>query len=188
MKILLNILPIEKKQEMRENIRFRKIVAHGMIFVFLAIFYGGILLGVFMLLSSKLSSLQTAENVDSAEAPKESEIKSYEKVFLETNEKVLEMSLLLKKHISWEKFFRSVEINTPSGVFYTRIVTKNDYSFSMNGIAPDRETLLLLERNMKNDSKCFNSVVVPLSNKLVKEKINFQLDAIIEKSCIIYSE
>lgn len=191
MKILLNLLPSEKKIEMRKNNRFRMVLAQGSGIIFLGFFYCCALLGISALLSLQLASLQGSSDEESSMAPKRSEVESYEKIFRETNTRVSEISLLLKNHISWEKFFRSLEAATPQGVLFTKILTKNDLSFSASGTAPNRDALLLLEKNM-NESDCFRAEddrpMVPLSNKLVKENIDFQLDAVIEKNCLVSNE
>ncbi len=188
MKILLNLLPIEKKVEMRRDNRFRMIVAQGSGVIFLELFYGCVLLGVSWLLSTQLSSVRELARGGASLSPEKSESESYEKTFHETNATVAEISQLLDRHVSWEKFFWSLETATPSGVFYTKIITKNDFLISANGTAPNREALLLLEKNM-NDSDCFrapdNGPMIPLSDKLEKKDIEFQLDAVIEKKCLI---
>ncbi len=187
MKILLNLLPVEKKTEMRKNNRFRMVVAQGSGVIFLGFLYSCALLGISFLLSAQLSSVRGLSG-DSSFVSEKNEIESYENTFQETNKRVSEVSQLLSQHVSWEKFFRSLDLATPPGVFYTKLLTGRDFSLSMSGTAPDRETLLLLEKNM-NDSDCFRakdeSPMIPLSNKLVKENIDFQLDAVIEKSCLV---
>lgn len=186
MKILLNLLPEEKKKEMRRNTRFRMIVAHGSGIIFLGFFYCCVLLGISVLLSLQLESVRGS--MSSAEASRKSERDSYEVIFRKTNTQASEVMLLLGKHVTWERFFRELESATPPGVSYTKLLAKNDFSLSLSGKAPDRESLLSLERNM-NDSACFRakdeSPMVPLSNKLVKENIEFQLDAMIEKTCLV---
>ena len=73
---------------------------------------------------------------------------------------------------------------TPPGVLYTKILAGNDLAFSASGTAPNREALLTLESAM-NQSDCFKDASVPLSDKLVKENIDFQLSATIQKSCLV---
>ena len=184
MKILLNLLPAEKKIEIRKDNRFRMIVAQGSGVLFLGVFYCCLLLGISWLLSEQLSSTKGLSDDGSSSSPGKSEIASYEKTFQETNANISEISRLLENHVLWEKFFRSIQSATPDGVLYTKLLAKNDFTLSASGTAPSREALLLLEKNM-NDSDCFRDAAVPLSDKLVKENIDFQLDAIIEKTCLV---
>jgi hypothetical protein len=187
MKILLNLLPVEKKTEMLKNKRFRMIVAQGSGIIFLGFSYCCALLGISFLLSVQLSSTRGLSG-GSSFVEEKNEIESYEAVFRETNAKASEISQLLAGHVLWEKFFQSLEAATPPGVLYTKMLSKNDFSFSASGTAPNRDALLLLEKNM-NESDCFRSKdggpMIPLSNKLVKENIDFQLDAMIERSCLV---
>ena len=111
------------------------------------------------------------------------EIASYESVFRDTNAKTVKISTLLANHVSWTKLFRTLEGATPEGVLYTHLLTKNDYTITLNGTAANREALLLLQKNL-NESGCFQNADVPLSNMLVKENIDFQLNAIMQKSCL----
>lgn len=184
MKILLNLLPDEKKVEMRRNKRFRMIIAHGSVVVFIGFFYCCALLGISRLLTSQLASARSLSNGSATSIAGATEVESYEALYRETNQKVSEVARLLGGHVSWGRLFRSLDVATPPGVSYTSISAKNDLVFSASGIAPNRETLLLLERNM-NQSECFRDALVPLSDKLVKNNIDFQLDAAIEKSCLL---
>ncbi len=183
MKILLNLLPAEKKADRRKDVRFRLIVLHGTTILFLLVLYCCILFGVSMALSKRIDAARASMDNDT-EASKRNEIESYEKVFTETNTKISEIMTIADKHVMWKKFFQSIESATPDGIFYTKFLTKNDFSFSVVGVAPNRESLLILEKNM-NDADCFRDVVIPLANKLEKENINFQLNAIIEISCVV---
>lgn len=185
MKILLNLLPSEKKAEMRRNVRFRMVVAHGSALLFLGFLYCGALLGISFLLSLQLASIRGGVGKDSDQSPA-AEIVSYEKIFRETNAKTAEITMLLSRHVSWGAFFRELDSVTPPGVSYSKLLTQENFSFSLAGVARDREALLSLEKRV-NDSSCFRDAVVPLSDKLVKENIDFQLDAVIEKTCIISS-
>ncbi|QQS16026.1 MAG: hypothetical protein IPK84_01550 [Candidatus Moraniibacteriota bacterium] len=188
MKILLNLLPVEKKIEMRRQTRFRMIVAHGSVIIFLGFFYCCSLLGISALLSSQLSSMQGLLSSDGASAVSgQREIESYEQSFQDTNKRVSEISRLLAGHISWKPLFRALDTATPSGVLYSKIAVGNDLFFSASGTAPSREALLALE-NSVNDSDCFSDASVPLSDKLVKENIDFQLSATVLKSCLVSGE
>lgn len=184
MKILLNLLPGEKKAEMRRNNRFRMIIAHGSVVVFIGFFYCCALLGISRLLTLQLASVRSLSNGSAASVAGAMEVESYEALYRETNAKVSEVARLLGGHVSWGVLFRSLDTATPPGVLYTRILAKNDLVFSVSGTAPSRESLLLLEKNM-NESDCFRDALVPLSDKLVKDNIDFQLDAVVEKSCLL---
>ena len=187
MKILLNLLPTEKKIEMRRQMRFRMIVAYGSVVIFLGFFYCGALLGISALLSSQLSLMRGLLSNDGASAVSEQkEIESYEKSFQDTNKQVAEISRLLAGHVSWTRFFRAIDTATPPGILYTKMLVGNNLSFSASGTAPDREALLALE-NALNDSDCFSNATVPLSDKLVKENIDFQVSATVRKSCLVPS-
>lgn len=185
MKILLNLLPAEKKSEMRKQTRFRMVVAQGSGIIFLGFFYCCALLGISALLSSQLSAAQgLLSNDGTSTVSGKKEIESYEKTFQDTNKQVSEISRLLGEHVSWTHFFQVIDRATPLGVFYTKVLAGNDLSFSASGTAPNREALLALENSM-NNSDCFLNATVPLSDKLVKEDIDFQLSATIRKSCLV---
>ncbi len=185
MKILLNLLPVEKKSEIRRQTYFRMIVAQGSGIIFLGSFYCCMLLGISVLLSSQLSLAQSLLSNDGASAVSgKKEIESYEKTFQDTNKQVLEISRLLGEHVSWTHFFRVIGDATPQGVLYTKMLARNDLSFSASGTASNREALLALESAM-NNSDCFSNATVPLSDKLMKEDIDFQLNANIRKSCLV---
>lgn len=190
MKILLNLLPEEKKTTMHRNNRFRMLITHGSGFIFLAFLYCCTLFGISFLLSLQHDSVRGVSG-DTSFAAEKQEIESYEKTFRETNARISEISQLTAKHVVWEPLFRAIERATPESVFYTKMVAKNDLSFTATGTASDRESLLLLEKNIE-ESDCFRSKdgipIIPLSNKLVKENIEFQLDAVIEKRCLVVSE
>ncbi len=187
MKILLNLLPPEKKSETRKRLRFRVIVAQGTLIILLGIFYWGILLGISGMLSFQLTlTKELSFEGGPTDASGKMEIESYEKTFQDENKRVAEVSRVLNQHVSWERFFEAIDAATPPGVLYTKMATGSDLSFSASGTAPNREALLALESSM-NGSPCFSGASVPLSDKLAKENIDFQLSATIRKSCLVAS-
>lgn len=175
---------------MHRNNRFRMLVVHGFGFIFLAFLYCCTLFGISFLLSLQHDSVKGLSGDMSFVAEKR-EIESHEKLFQKTNARISEISQLTAKHVLWEPLFRAIERATPESVLYTKIIAKNDLSLSAIGMASNRESLLLLEKNIE-ESECFRSKegvpIIPLSNKLVKENIEFQLDAVIEKKCLIANE
>ncbi len=181
MKILLNLLPEEKKYEIQRNVRFRVVMVHGFGFVILSLFLLCAVFGISRLLLVQLDSLRRPD--PSVGAVAEDALSLYEAKFRETNAMSSETELLLERHTAWNEFFRELGIATPEGVLYTHLSVKESYQASFSGRARSREDLLLLERNM-NSSSCFRDAVIPLSDKLVKEDIDFQLDAVVEQSCL----
>ncbi|QQS21349.1 MAG: PilN domain-containing protein [Candidatus Moraniibacteriota bacterium] len=181
MKILLNLLPPEKKEEMRKNSRFRMVVLQGAAFLSLGAFYYAMLLGISFLLSIERSS---GERLSGENVSRKQEVESYESVFRDANKHIAEISAALSGHVSWSHFFRELERSTPPGILYTSLMTKTDLSLEISGKATDRESLLLFERQI-NESDCFRDAIIPLADKLVKENIDFQLSAAIERTCVL---
>ena len=135
MKILLNLLPPEKKKETKKNERFRMIIAQGSGVIFFGFFYCCSLLGISFLLTEQLNAAKRLLVSGSESSAMREEIASYESVFRDTNAKTVKISTLLANHVSWTKLFRTLEGATPEGVLYTHLLTKNDYTITLNGTA-----------------------------------------------------
>ena len=106
----------------------------------------------------------------------------YEDQFKKTNDSVQALLKIQNGHLHWTGVFKKFSNITPSGVYLSEFSTKNYQAF-ISGKAQSRESLLKFKSAL-DESDCFSSVNMPLSNLVVKNDVDFQIDLVIKESCL----
>ncbi len=181
MRIYLDLLPEERKQEEKKKKLFRKILWQELRFLLPVISFIVILIATNINLKIQLNSLN---NIYLTEQSREGykNLKEYEEKFREINLKTSSISKFQERHFYWSHLFYRLSDLMPEGVFINGLSTK-DYQVSLTGKAKTRENLLLFQERIKS-SDCFSEVNVPLSNLVSRENVDFQLDFKLKKNCL----
>lgn len=182
MKIYLDLLPQEKKNELRRNKIFHKILREEALFLLPAIVAIVILANIFYLLKLQLNTAGTSQ-MASMSQDKVQLLRTYEDKFAKTNDAVADLAKIQNQHLHWESLFEELNRVVPAGITITDISTKN-YQVFFLGKAKVRDNLLEFKNNLIND-QCFQSVNVPLSDLVTKEDIDFQMDLLVSKDCLL---
>jgi Tfp pilus assembly protein PilN len=180
MNIRLNLLPEEKKAEVRRARDFRFILWQGVSLVFLAAAYLGILEGVHAALGIRLQEVGQAGRTAETEAL--GEIQAYENLFQETNRKVSGLDRLQKEHLFWSNALAQLEAAVPDGIVLERLLT-NEAVLSLAGKAATRDALLGFQSSL-NGSECFSGAKVPLSDLFSQKDIDFQIEVEVRQECL----
>jgi len=181
MKIYLDLLPKERKTELKRKKIFRNILHEEFLFLLPVILFIIILLNVFYLLSIKhdtsLMQKSLAESQD-----KYQELSSYEEKFKQVNESSVKLLNIQDKHMHWTEVFNKLSSALPDGISINEFSTK-DYKIFLVGKARSRDILLDFKGTLEADT-CFTDINVPLSNLVVKDDIDFQMDLAINNDCL----
>lgn len=182
MRILLNLLPADKKQALSERFYSRFFLWQTTLLLLLLCFYTGILGGIYFLLRYEaVGSQEILSGFDQFDAETK-RLLYHQEVFKETNAMTADLSRFLTRHLEWNKLFDMLERLTPSGVTLTELVTK-DYTVSLVGQAKTREQFLAFEAALRA-SECTSDVKVPLSNLFAQTELDFQVDFNIKPECL----
>lgn len=181
MEIKINLLPEEKKREVRKKKQYHLIVWQSLLFGCLLVFYLGILLGIRFMLDFQLKGL---ENIDAIEAKGQAfqEIDAAEKKFQEVNAKIGELTKFRQEHILWSRLFVEMDRLIPEGILFDKVST-TDRKVSVSGKAETRDILLKFQEKL-NGSECFRDARVPLSDLFSQKDIDFQLDVEMKQECL----
>lgn len=181
MKISLDLLPKNKKIELRRARVFREILHEEFLFFFPVLVLIVILINVFYLLTLQkdfdLLSYKFEQNQEQYQ-----QLDKYDQKFKEIN---MEAALLLKiqsGHLQWTSVLKRLGTDVPDGVTVQNFANKN-FNLILTGKAKTRDSLLEFKNNLEKDD-CFEKINVPLSNLVVKDNIDFQLDFVIKQNCL----
>lgn len=181
MRIYIDLLPEERKQEKKKKKLFRKILWQELRFLIPVIFFIIILMAININLKIQLDSLDNMYLVEQSTGGYKN-LKEYEEKFREINLKTSLIANYQKGHFYWSALFYGLSDIIPEGVFINGLSTK-DYQVSLTGKAKTRESLLLFQERIKS-SDCFSEVNIPLSNLVNRENVDFQIDFKLKKSCL----
>lgn len=181
MKEYINLLPDQKKEEIREEKRFRVIIGEESSFLFPVVLLIAILFAIQLILGIQGEGIGRAfENNQSQE--KYQELKKYEDKFQALNAKIALISKVQGQHLEWAGALVKLSQSVPEEIYITGVATK-DYRLFLIGRAKTRDRLLEFQ-GMLNNSECFAGVNMPLSNLVSKDNVDFQMDFEIKKTCL----
>lgn len=181
MKIYLNLLPQEKKNEIKRNRFFARILREEILFLLPLIVFIFFLLNIYYVLNYQYESL-TAAAMAGKSQDKYQELNKYEDKFKEINGSVDLISKLQSNHLKWFGIMGELSVMTPDGIYLSELSTKN-YQIFLLGKARSRDDLLNFKGKLESSS-CFQNINVPLSNLVVKEDVDFQMDLMVNKDCL----
>jgi Tfp pilus assembly protein PilN len=181
MKIYLDLLPKDRKIELKRKKIFRVILREEFLFLLPIVFFIVILFDIHYMLSIKRETSIVAKSLAESQ-DKYQELSSYEEKFKQVNENSAKLSRISLGHLHWAGIFTKLSNTMPEGISITDFSTK-DYKVFLIGRARNRETLLNFKGTLEAD-ECFAGVNVPLSNLVVKEDVDFQIDFSINSDCL----
>lgn len=179
--IYLNILPEEKKAEIKRKKRLKMIIKHEIILFLVFGLFISMLIFNNIILSIELKGIDRAIAFEK-EQQGYKDLLEYENKFNDFNKKLSTISNIYDKHLHWTNIFLALSETHERGITITDIST-NNYIVSLRGKAKTRDEFLSFQDRMNNNS-CFEKVNVPLSNLVQKEHVDFQMDFSIQDECL----
>lgn len=181
MEIMLNILPPEKKEDIRLARKYRMLLWVQIAICFLVFFFGLLLVGVWYALEMEEREVRREglkrESQDAAYAQMTS-MKS-ELMGIQRLAFFAEDTLKKQRFATW--VFRLLETSLPSGVHVSSILLE-EKSLKISGRAETREALISLQENLEKE-RCFSGISLPSSQIAKKEDIDFEMVVSLDESC-----
>ena len=182
MKVLLNMLPTDRKKVEERKMRFRFFVWQVFLLFSLECILLGSLFGIFVLVDFERVRQESLGQGLSQDSEGDSQLKRFEEKFRSVNTKLEKVASINKNHFFFSNLFVILDRNMTETIMLERIGTK-DFQLFISGIAETREDLLAFDERLKQDP-CFTGVTLPLSNLLVREQVSFQIDIVVKESCL----
>ena len=181
MKIYLDLLPKPRKLELKRKKLFRRILRDEFLFLLPIILFIVILLNIYYLLSVQRDTSIAAKSLAESQ-DKYQELSSYEEKFKQVNADSAKLLKIQSNHLHWAGILNKLSDVLPDGISITDFSTK-DYKVFLIGKAKSRDMLLNFKSSLEAD-ECFTDVNVPLSNLVVKEDVDFQMDFSVTQDCL----
>jgi Tfp pilus assembly protein PilN len=181
MKIYLDLLPQQRKQEIKRRRLFRKILREEALFLLPFIVLIFILFSIYYILTIQKEITITAYSAQQSQE-KYQQLETYEEKFKQTNVLMQAMKKIQLGHLHWQQFFQQLSEIVPDNIYISDLSTK-DFTVFIIGKAKTRDDLLNLKNKLES-APCFKNINVPLSNLVVKNNVDFQIDISINENCL----
>ncbi|MFC1609152.1 PilN domain-containing protein [Patescibacteria group bacterium] len=185
MKLLVNLIPEKRKRDVRRRKTFRFVVWQEILFVFALLVFLSILFSVNFILKMELSNTQKIGS-DYMNRSEFAEVKKYEEGFGDINNEISLVRSIQKNDFYWTNFFYELSSMTPEGVVVDSLSTSKT-KVVLDGKSKTRDNLIVFKDKLEQSS-CFHSVNVPLSDIVIKEDIDFEMTLFINKDCLKLKE
>lgn len=183
MRILLNLLPEERKDILVRKFRYRFFLWQTTLVLLLELYYVGILGGIYTILNYQVrighETLAAFEQLNE-EAKK---LSGYQEEFKKINAEIENIARYQGMHFYWSELITLLQELVPEGVVVVELLTK-DYTVSLSGQAGTRDQFLQFEEALKG-SACVSDVRVPISNLFSQKEVDFQIDFKLKKECLV---
>lgn len=167
--VRLNLLSPEKRRSIERLVYAQ--FARNAVEVIVCIFslLGIALLGGDWVLQTHLDDLSVKlTHVSHQEAEKSSQIRAINKTLIQTD-------MLLKRYRAWPAIVRPIVEAIPSGITLEHFsIDKDRKNLTLIGTAATRDTLILLEQNLKT-VQTVQSVSLPFSQLTTRENLRFSI-------------
>jgi Tfp pilus assembly protein PilN len=165
----LDLLSPQKKQHVRQLLKFQYVKSTGEIFLILVSIMAMALLASQVMLEEHFSSLTSgASSIANEQGPARRQIRLINKLLRDTN-------TVQKEFIPWSMRMVDIASSTPKEIVLTSVTfTESNKNVSLSGIAQTRESLLAYEQILETLSFMGN-VETPLSGLTQKENITFTI-------------
>lgn len=181
MKIYLDLLPDNRKKEIRRKKTFRSILKGEALFLLPVVLFILILLNIYYVIVLQRNSLVNENSLQQSQS-KYQQLGIYQEEFKQVNSLSQALGKIQSGHLHWTNLFQNLSEATPDNIQISNLSTKN-YTVFLVGKAKTRDDLLNF-KNKLEESSCFQNINVPLSDLVVKDNVDFQIDLMINKDCL----
>ena len=181
MDIRLNLIPPQKKEEIRSNKRLRIILKAETVLAIIFLVFFGVLLSFRYILKIDMSG-EAMLSSEIEQADQFSKIQKYNDQFKKANEKIKQVAAIDKDQLYWSKLFIKLSQLIVPGVTLNSF-SNNDFSIIVSGTADTRDDLLVFKSNLEKEA-CFSNVDLPLSNLVDKTNVGFQINFDVKEDCL----
>lgn len=182
MKIKLNLVPPERKEELKKIYKLRMVIRWEVqlaaIFVLLIL----ALVSINAIVKINLSIAQNNLDMIDKNSEQYQAIEDYDKEIKGVVSTTGNISSVQSAQLYWSKFLTRLDEKVITGIALSKLET-NNYVVSLSGKADMRDNLIAFKENIERDS-CFSDVNFPLSNLVSPGNIEFQMDFKTKKECL----
>jgi len=182
MKIKLNLIPPQKKEEIIRANHFRLFLKWGVELFGIFVIFIIMLMSIYYILNINLRLAKDSYLVSTNNNEQYKEIEKYESEINSVNGNIAQIEKLQNGQINWSKFFQKFNEHFSNEIEVKGLATRN-FSIALIGGAKTRDSLISFKDSLAADS-CFSEVNLPLSNLVSKEDIAFQIDFKIKQECL----
>lgn len=179
--ISINLLPEDRKKEIKRKKWFRMIVYQETLFLLMVVAFIAILAGNEQILTIELDGVEKTMEMEKQQKNYQDLIE-YEKKFDLLNEKLSNLSGIYNKHLYWTNVFDALNSVGQENIAITGLSNDN-YTVLLSGKAKTRDDLLSFQEKI-NGISCFNDADIPLSNLVTKEDVDFQMEFTVQEKCL----
>lgn len=167
MRLLLNLLPPQKKAELRSAFLYSFLQSMALLLLI------GVAVGSFSLLSARFIMKKNLSDVSRRNAPETQEFKSVSETIKSINTHMVRLGQLNDQFNDWTRLLLAVEQAVPQGVVVGQLTVSPTGSVTMVGNGATRDGVLTLRRNLEANP-LFRNVQSPLSNILQRTDVRFE--------------
>lgn len=170
---MINLLPSEQKEELKQEENFKIVLILGILFLSLLF---SLILILFSIKTSILGEFEV-QKIYLEEREKElksAEIQELEEKIKELNQSLLELDSFYQGEIGLTGILEKISKTIPKNTYLTNINFNSVFSqFSLSGFCLNRETLLELKKNLEKEK--FKEIYFPPTNWVTPNDINFSV-------------
>ncbi|HEX8974377.1 MAG TPA: PilN domain-containing protein [Patescibacteria group bacterium] len=181
MKIYLDLLPQDRKIEIKHSRLFAEVLREEILFLLPILLFIFMLASIFYMVKIQHQSSVSTNNIQQSQ-DKYQQLNTYQDKFKQVNDEVQALTKIQSGHLYWSHVFSQLSSNTPDGILISNISTK-DFQVFVIGRAKTRDDLLDFKNKIASSS-CFTNINVPLSDLVVKEDVDFQMDFTVSRDCL----
>lgn len=181
MDIKLNLVPPQRKREIKRSYLLRELVRWQMeIFLVLLIFLALLWHISYVLKVETASSLQQTEM--SRQSFSYKDMQDYKEKIKNANTEISDIKKIQKGQIYWSELLDKLNQIIFTGIKIDSLGTKN-YQVFLTGVADNRDNLVRFKEKLTEES-CFSEVDFPLANLMNKENLSFQMQFSVKEECV----
>lgn len=182
MRIDLNLIPPQKKEEIKQVRQFRIFLKWSLEFFAIFAIFITMLASINYMLELNLTFASVSSAANTKNNNKYGEIEKYDTEIKEMNSQLFAIEKIQQSQLRWSDFFQKLNLSVPSEIEMEKLATKN-YTILLVGKAKTRDALISFKENLEKE-ECFAGINLPLSNLVSKENIDFQMDFEIKQDCL----
>ncbi len=185
MKIRLNLLPKKRMKEIRRKTVLRFIIWQEMVVIFIIALFMSAIYGVNDIVKLRLDETNK-ESMMQMTGSDYKKMKNYEQSFEDIGNKLFLLQKIQRNDADWLNIFMKINNIVPNGVAISSLKNEN-YDIVLRGVATTRADLIDLKNGFDKE-ECFFDVSIPLSDIVLKNDIDFQLEFKVNKDCLLTYE
>lgn len=171
---MINLLPPQKKEELRKEKNLKLVFILGFLFLSSLFCFVLLLLPIRVFFSGEVEAQKILYKQEENDF-NNSQLQSLQKKILQANTKINQLDAFYKQQFQFMEVFDGISKIFPKEMSLTSLSVHpqaGKITVNLLGFSPTRSALLLLKENLEKEEK-FSEIKFPPSNWLESENINF---------------